>query len=216
MMRGSRLAVTSAVIALLACGGTAVAAAPRDAKPTTLVSFAKQLGITKAGTKYAFEKDDRTSDTLRLTVKLPKAWDDRADSHFVAPDTHDEYGVGVRATTNADKFHNTTDVPGMRLTAAGLTPDELDQFDPAAAVSDNAPTGCRKHKIEPFDNGTYQGKVQTFDRCDGKRGHAKIVVSAVAPSPGVEILLSAQVLTKSDLKALDQILSTATVEKTSV
>jgi hypothetical protein len=119
--------------------------------------------------------------------------------------------VGIRATTDADQFHNSFDVPGMRVTAAGLTPDAVDSFDAAGTVADNAFTGCRDGNVKPFDNGTYVGMYQVYDRCD----HAAAVVVAVT-GRGVEILVAAQVLTKADLAAIDRILRSANIEKTSV
>jgi hypothetical protein len=215
-MRKSWALVTGVVVTMALGVGVSTpagATARRDGTPTKLVKLAKSLGITNAGSRYNFVQEERNSDTLFLTVDVPTAWSDQADSHFIRPDSGEPYGVGLRATTDADAFHTSFDVPGMKVTADGLTPEEVDAFDTAQAVTDNAYTGCRKKRVKAFDNGVYEGSYQVFDRCDGKHAAAVVVV---ATGRGVEILVAAQVLTKADLAAIDRVLRTAKVERTSV
>jgi hypothetical protein len=197
--------------ALLLVAGTASATVSRDGQPTKLVKQARSLGITKAGEKYTFSEQENNSDTLFLTVDLPTAWSELADSNFIDPDTEEPYGVGLRATTDAEAFRSSFDVPGVRITAATLGPDEAELFDTEQAVSDNAYSGCRAKSIKPFDNGVYEGSYQLFDRCDGKR--AAVVVDMVGR--GVEILVAGQALTKADLAAIDRVLRSVKVERTS-
>ena len=206
-----RSVVTVAVAIGLAASSAGIATA--DQAPTTLAKQASALGITKAGAAYTFHKDTRRADTLTLTVSVPTAWKDRADSHFVHPDTNRPYGVGVRATTNATKFHNSFSVPGVRVTADGVSPAEADAFDGRELVANNAVKGCRNGSLKPYDNGTWEGFYQVFDRCGRNRAAAVVV----AGQNGSAILLvAAQVLTKSDLKAIDKILATADLEKSSI
>jgi len=205
----------SALLAIAVVLAFAAANAPGlDGTPTRLVKQAKALGISKAGSKYRFHEEERIGDqTLRLTVDVPTAWSDIADSHFINPDTEEPYGAGLRATTDADKFHNSFDVPAARINVAGLTPDELDAFDPSQVISDNAPEGCRDGRVRAYDNGTWVGKYQTFTQC-GSKDAAVVVVAGV--DRGSEILVFGVALTKADLAAIDRVLSSATVEKTSV
>ena len=199
------LAIAMAVVLAFA------AAAPSlDGTPTRLAKQAKALGITKAGSKYRFQEEEANSDTVFLTVDVPTAWDDIADSHFLRPDTEEPYGAGLRATTDADKFHNSFDVPGMKINVAGL---ELDAFDPGEVIANNAPEDCRAGRVRAYDNGVWAGKYQTFTRCGGT-GTAEVVVAGA--DRGSEILVVGVVLTKADLAAIDRVLSSATVEKTSV
>lgn len=214
MRKTSVLVLVSVVVVALGLtvGATAGATVKRDGEPTKLVKRAKSLGIKKPGPRYGFEEEERSGDSLFLTVDVPTAWSDRADSHFIHPDTEEPYGVGLRATTDADAFHTSFDVPGMKITVDGLTPDEVESFDAAETLANNTYTGCRDGTVKPFDNGVYVGKYQTFDRCDGP--HAAVVVAVLGR--GIEILVAGQVLTKADLAAIDRVLRTAKIEKTSV
>jgi hypothetical protein len=214
MRRIARVLVSTAIVVGVPLS-LASAAPAYDKAPTSLAKEAKRFGITKAGEAYSFEEQEDNSDTLFLTVDIPTAWSDIAESRFVNPDTDERYGVGLRATTDEQKFSDTFDVPGVRVTADGLTADEIDAYDGREAVANNAYQGCRDGKVSEFDNGIYQGFYQSFDRCDGAKGHGAVVVSAT-DGRGVEILVSAQVLTKADLKAVDRVLRTSSVEKTSV
>jgi hypothetical protein len=213
MRRRAGLLILAAVVLGLAVSGPAAATVRRDGEPTTLAKEAKALGISKAGARYRFHKEKRSSDTLLLSVDVPTAWSDTADSHFVRPDTHEPYGVGVRATTDADKFHTSFAVPGVKVNVDVVPVDQAPGFDPTQLVASNAYKGCRNGSVRPYDNGTFAGMYQVFDRC-GKKHAAAVVVAAT--DRGTELLVSAQVLTKADLKAIDRALSTVTVEKTSV
>src|SRR5690242_8047304 len=105
---------------LLTTGAVDSAADQQDGQPTKLVKQARLPGITKAGEKYTFAEQEGNSDTWFLTVDVPTSWSDMADSHFVNPDTEEPYGVGLRATTDADAFSSSFDVPGVRVTAAAI------------------------------------------------------------------------------------------------
>jgi hypothetical protein len=207
-----RRAVTvlgTVLLLLLADMGVAPAA---DQTPTELVSDAKALGIKKPGHRYRYHDEQSTSEEGRLTVDFPVPWSAIAESRFRRPDTNEPYGVGLRATTDADKFHNSFDVPGVKVTATTELPD---RFDPDALVEANAYTGCRAGVIAPYDNGRYEGSYQTFSRCDRKRA-AAVVVVAVDARAGVMVLVAGQALTKADLAAFDRALRSAAIEKTSV
>ncbi|MSO78857.1 MAG: hypothetical protein EXQ79_04540 [Acidimicrobiia bacterium] len=142
-----------------------------------------------------------------MTVDVPTAWADRADSQFT--DTDDEpYGAGVRATTDAEKFANSYDVSGVKITAGSASSDA----DPAELLGFIRYPGCRKSSVKLFDNGVYEGKYLTFGRCDGE---ATAAVAVDVLGRGFEILVVGVVHTKADLAALDRILRTADVEKTS-
>jgi hypothetical protein len=210
----SRLLLVSLASALgIGWFNDAGAVVRRDQEPTSIAKQAKNLGITKTGPKYKFRNQKRTTRTLKLTVAVPTAWSATADSHFVRPGTNQTYGVGLRATTNADKFHNSFDVPGMKITADGVTPQQAAAFDGRDLVANNGFKGCRSGSLRPYDNGTWQGVYQMYDRC----GHNRAAAVVVAAQDGTAIiLLAAQVLTKADCKAIDKILETATVAKTSV
>lgn len=184
----------------------------RDATPTTLSKRAKDLGITKAGSTYRFHKEQRTGDEGRLTVELPTAWSDLADSQLNHPDTGSKYGIGVRATPNADKFHSSFDVPGIKLT---LTTEVPRSFDAAELVARNAVGGCRAGSLRKFDNGIYAGMYQTFVRCGSKKAVA-IVVAGLDFRGDVLMFAVGLALTKADLKAIDHVLATANLGKTSV
>lgn len=183
-----------------------------DQAPTKLAKQAKSVGITKPGKKYRYEEATASSveGTLTVAVDLPTAWSDRADSHFVRPDTEEPYGAGVRATTDADKFHNSFDVPGLKVNVTG---EVADPFDAEELVRANAFEGCRPGAIKAYDNGTFAGSYQLFRKCDGKKAGAVVVV---ARSRRVMILVAGQVLTKADLAAFDRALRTITAEFTSV
>ena len=180
--------------------------------PTALASRARSLGITKLGRHYRYELVERTDDEGRLTVEVPVEWSARAPSRFLRPNTGEPYGVGLRATTNADKFHNTFAVPGVRVTA---TTDVPAQFDAARSLADNAFKGCRKGRAREFNNGRYRGLYETFDRC-GRQNAAAVVVSALSGRGGVMIVAAGQVLTKNDLAAIDHGLKTLNLEKASI
>ena len=182
--------------------------------PTKLAKQAKALGITKAGPKYEFEQQSDSSDILRLTVDLPTAWGDLAESRFVNPDTEERYGVGIRATTDEDLFREGFEVPGVRITAASLTPSQVDTYDAGQVIADNAFEGCQDGKIRAFDNGVYTGSYQAYEECDDQRGHAAVLV--VVTGRFIEILVAAQILTKADLKAVDRVLRTLDVERVSI
>jgi serine protease Do len=206
-------AVAGAAVALVSTLALSAPAAPAlDASPTVLAKQAKALGITKGGSRYRFHKVRRTSDTLLIAVELPNAWSDTADSHFIHPDSNKPYGVGVRATTNAEKFHTSFAVPGVKVTA---TADPATFVDTKELVANNAFKGCRNGSVAPFDNGTYQGTYQVFDRC-GRNRAAAVVVGAMDAALSKEILVGAQVLTKADLAAIDRVLATTKIQKTSV
>jgi hypothetical protein len=204
--------VVATVVGALAV--SSVSATAVDQKPTSIAAQAKTLGITKAGQKYRYEHETATSPegTLILTVDLPTAWSDRADSHFVHPDSGEPYGAGVRATTDADKFHSSFAVPGLKVNATTEIPAS---FDAGELVRANAFKGCRASSVKPFDNGTVAGSYQLFSKCDRKKA-AAVVVVGVDERAGVELLVAGQALTKADLRAFDRALRTAGVEKTSV
>lgn len=213
MRRHSSLTLLLIAAFGVAASGTAAATVRRDGTPTSLAKQAKAFGITKAGPKYRFHKQQASSGTLRLTVEVPTAWSDTADSHFIRPDTQQPYGVGVRATTNADKFHNSFDVPGLKVTVDVETASQAASFDPIELVTNNAYKGCRNGSVRNYDNGTFSGKFQVFDRC-GKRRAAAVVVAA--NDGGTIVLAAAQVLTKADLGAVDRALRTVKIDKTSI
>ncbi len=201
-----------AVVLGLAVGATAGAAVKRDGPPTKLVKLAKSLGIKEAGAQYQFEEEERSGDTIFLTVDVPTAWSARADSRFTNPDTNEPYGAGLRATTDAEKFANSYDVPGVKITVGGLTRSQVESFDAKAILANIRYPGCTKSRVKPFDNGVYVGKSLAFGRCDGEPTAA---VAVDVLGRGFEILVVGVVHTKADLAAIDRVLSTAKVEKTS-
>jgi hypothetical protein len=209
-----RLGAAMTVASVVATCAVAVSRTPAfaDQAPTTLAARAQSLGITKSGSHYRYVVAEQTGDEGRLTVEFPTAWSDQAPSQFRRPNTGEPYGVGLRATTNADKFHNTFAVPGMKVTA---TTDVPTRFDAAQSLADNAYEGCRTGRTRSFDNGRYQGRYQTFDRC-GRQHAAAVVVSALSTRGDVMILASGQVLTKNDLAAIDHALDTLMFEKPSI
>jgi hypothetical protein len=212
MMKGrcTRLAALVASV-LVVTAGTAGATVARDATPTTFSKQAKALGITKAGSSYRFRKEQRSGDEGRLTVQLPTAWSDLADSQFTRPGIGTKYGVGVRATPDADKFHSSFDVPGVKLTLTTKMEDS-----PAEIVARNAVGGsCHPGSLRKFDDGIYEGMYQTFEGCGSKKAVA-IVVAGVDFRGDVKLFAVGLALTKADLKAFDHILATAKLEKTSV
>lgn len=211
-MRKSMATLAAVIVTLaMAVGTSAGAAVRRDGSPTKLVKLAKSLGIKKPGPHYAFDEEQRGGD-LSLTVDVPTEWSDRADSHFTNPDTNEPYGAGVRATTDAEAFGNSYDVPGVKATAGGLTSNQVDSFDAADLLASIRYPGCKKSSVKPFDNGVYEGGYLTFGRCDGE---ATAAVAVDVLGRGFEILVVGVVHSKADLAALDRILRTAKVEKTS-
>jgi len=211
MKKSVRVVSVVVVMLGLVIGVPAGATVRRDGSPTKLVKLAKSLGIKEPGPHYTFEEEQRGGD-LSLTVEVPAEWSERADSHFTNPDTNEPYGAGVRATTDAEAFANTYDVPGVKVTAGGLTSSQVDSFDAADLLANIRYPGCRKGKVKPFDNGVYKGKYQAFARCDGERTAA---VAVDVLGRGFEILVVGVVHTKADLAAIDHALLTASVEKTS-
>lgn len=208
MRKAAMFGLVLAVAVAVGVGNIAGANVASDGQPTKLVKRAKALGIKEAGEPYTFDEEERSGDPIFLTVEVPTKWADRADSRFTDADTNEEYGAGVRATTDAEQFANSYDVPGVRITAASASSD----VDPADLLVNIRYPGCRKSSVKKFDNGVYEGKYVTFGRCDGE---ATAAVAVDVLGRGYEILVVGVVHTKADLAALDRILRTAKVEKTS-
>lgn len=192
------------------CAVSATAALALGQQATTLASKAKAAGIKRAGPEYRFQEEEAVAEEGRLTVEFPTAWSEVAESSFRRPENDEAYGVGLRATTDVDKFHDTFDVPGMRVTVTTEVPD-----DPGALLEPNAPQGCEEGSPRPFDNGVYVGEYLLLERCDGKRAAAFVVV-AVDASESLMLVSAGQILTKADLKAVDRALRTAFLEKPSI
>src|SRR6266536_3256126 len=107
MPRRAAVVLVAIATAAFAKPTTVFASVARSTAPTSLSARARSLGITKTGRAYRYELAEQTGDEGRLTVEVPAAWSDRASSQFRRPNTGAAYGVGLRATTNAEQFHNT-------------------------------------------------------------------------------------------------------------
>ncbi len=207
-----RYVVLLPVVVMLALVAGNVGVGALDEAPTKIAAKAKALGITKAGHRYRYHEEQSTGDEGRLTIDAPVPWSDTADSVFRRPDTNEPYGVGVRVTTDAQKWHDTFDVPGYRITLTSHVPADPDSLlEPNATSYDS----CRALGVKPFDNGKYHGSYELFAKCDGTKT-AGIVVAATDERGSTFLLLAGTAVTKADLKAFDRALSGATLEKTSV
>jgi hypothetical protein len=118
----------------------------------------------------------------------------------VEPGTGRRYGAGVFVSTNLDKFRNSFEVPGLRLTATTEPSSVQELLDQNAASYDDA---CTRHDVRGYDDGRYEGRYQYFTRCGGTKT-AAVVVSANSPDDGVFIIVAAQTRTRADLAAIDR------------
>jgi hypothetical protein len=197
MGRWCRLVARLLVVALAA----GLVAGFGEPKPKT--SLEREVGkqLSTKGRPYRRSRTVR-DDNRTLEVKVPKQWDEgHGASQFVEPGTGRRYGAGVFVSPNLDKFRNSFEVPGIRLTATTELPSSVDELLDENASNYDGP--CTRHDVRGYDDGRYEGRYQFFIRCGGTK-NAAVVVSAISPRDGVFIIVAAQAKTRADLAAIDR------------
>lgn len=197
-MRNSRR-----VLSRLAAAGIAVVVLTGLGEPGPKFSLERAVGneISAKGRPYRQYRTVR-DDSRTLEVKVPKQWDEgHGASQFVEPGTGRRYGSGVFVSTNLDKFRNSFDVPGLRLTATTELPASVNEL-----LDENSrgyDTACTGQGVKAYDDGRFEGNYEFFTKCDRTKT-AAVAVAAISPRDGVFIIVAAQVRTRADLAAIDR------------
>jgi hypothetical protein len=136
-------------------------------------------------------------DTGRLRMEVPSAWADRRTSP--SPLTEGAAVPSLTAAVDQTKFLDGYGAPGLTAVVVDSTP--------VAALDAYTFADCDDGGRTPFRTARLSGMYEVWRGC-GETA-TSIVTVAVRPTRGDEtVLLLAQVLTPSDLAALDQALAT--------
>ena len=176
-------------------------------------SFADQLEEQNAGSGSqatageAYSEYTTVSDRSGiLSVEVPVEWADVSDGDW----TWQEEPAGIRlvATTDADKFFDSWQIPGVIFNvstslAENNTPEDL--LD-AMQYTDS----CTYEGREAIPEGFYTGFYDIWSACDNSDSRA-IVASVVPETQDFIVLFEIYLVTEADVDALDHILDSFVV-----
>lgn len=180
---------------------------------TLSFSFADQLDEQNAGssdqatTGAAYSEYTIVSDRSGiLSVEVPTEWTDVNDGDW----TWQEETAGIRlvATTDADKFFDSWQIPGVIFNvstslAADNTPEDL--LDAMQYTE-----SCTYESREAIPEGFYTGFYDIWSGCDNSDSRA-IVVSVVPETKDFIVLFEIYLVSEADVDALDHILDSFVV-----
>ena len=165
---------------------------------------AENSGQPAAGYSQYVAVSDNTGS---LTVEVPVEWSDIDGSMWTVDG--EEIGWQVTAATDINGYNTTWTTPGVFFGAsielATYSEEELlDFFDYSES--------CSYDGREPYEDPLYAGAYDLWSGCGGT-DTLFVVVSASPESRAYIILVAVQVVSDSDLAALDQILNTFIVNE---
>jgi serine protease Do len=143
-------------------------------------------------------------DTGQLTVDVPNEWSDVQ----TAPFTFDDGSTApqILASPDVQSFFETWETPGLLFTATGQVPN----LDEELALWAPGEGQCTDGGIQDYSDALYTGRYQIWEDCGGT-GALYVTVAAVPADNAFTAILVMQVITESDLDALDQAFATFTV-----
>ncbi len=152
---------------------------------------------------YTYVNDDSGT----LSVEVPTDWSD-VDG---APITLDDGTTvnQVTATPDVATFQSSFSISGMQMVVFQGS-DDADTTLDSLTDSIGATSACTSSGRDDYDDGAYQGRIETSEQCEG--GDAVFVAIAASP-PGGEftIFVSVQILNQADYEALDHVIQSFVV-----
>jgi len=179
--------------------------------PTTTVesrSLMEELAPL-VGDDGSFQVDDARSsllvdDTGRLEVRVPEVWPDRATAAGVLPDG--SAAPYLAASPDLTTFLDSYGAAGMALVV--LPPER----DPATALEDYTfQEDCQGGPSTPFTREDLTGEYMVWSDCGGLPTDI-VTVAARPPDGSFTAVLLVQILTDFDLRVLDEVLTSLSVE----
>lgn len=146
-----------------------------------------------------------TDDTGLLVVDVPREWADLA-TETIALEGGAELPQIV-AAPDLDAYLETFDGPGMSFAVDLDGAISIDDF----LASSDFSADCLTEGPEPYDDGLYTGRVEYWTDC-GERDSVLVVIAARPPGSEFTLRVVAQVLSDSDVEALDTIVRTFRVD----
>jgi hypothetical protein len=171
-------------------------------RATTTTAPPTQLGAALADLFAGKQADAPPSDVVvddtgRLRVEVPEGWSDRRTAP--SPLTEGAEAPSLAAATDQTKFLDGYGAPGLTAVVVDAAP--------AGALDAYTFADCADGGRAAFRTARLTGMYEVWRDC--RDTATSIVTVAVRPSRGDEtVLLLAQVLTPSDLAALDHALAT--------
>lgn len=152
-----------------------------------------------------YEYVTTTDDTGVLVVDIPREWAEVA-TETIALDGGAELPQIV-AAPDLDAYLETYEVPGMSFAVDREGSIGIDEF----LASSDFGADCTTEGPEPYEDGLYRGRVEYWTDC-GERGAVIVVIGAQPPGGEFTLRVVAQVLSESDVEALDTIVRTFRVD----
>jgi serine protease Do len=143
-------------------------------------------------------------DTGQLSVDVPNEWTDVQTSVFTFEDG--STAPQILASPDLQSFFETWDTPGLLFTATGQVPN----LDEELALWAPGEGQCTDGGIQDYSDALYTGRFQIWEECGGT-GALYVTVAAVPADNAFTAILVMQVISESDLDALDQAFATFTV-----
>ena len=161
------------------------------------------------GDDGSFQVDDArfgllVDDTGRLGVRVPEVWPDRATAAGVLPDG--SAAPYLAASPDLTTFLDSYGAAGMALVV--LPPER----DPATALEDYTfQEDCQGGPSTPFTTEDLTGEYMVWSDCGGLPTDI-VTVAARPPDGSFTAVLLVQILTDFDLRVLDEVLTSLSVE----
>jgi serine protease Do len=146
---------------------------------------------------------DVQDDTGSVFVQVPAAWSQLDGAPFT--DGQGNNWVGVTASPDIASFTSSWNTPGVSVLAsagalANTTVDDL-----IGTASGVTADGCVSEGPVEYADGYHTGAYEYYTDC-GPNGAGYLVLAAVADSGNYLIYVTVQVVTESDLAAVDRVL----------
>ncbi len=147
-------------------------------------------------------------DTGAISVEVPVEWGE-VDGRPLVVDEGDGR-PNIRAAPSLEGFETSFAVPGVNVSLfADAGPSDADELLDAASGALDA--SCANVTRQPYDDARLRGSFDEYTGC-GDRGSSVVVVVAGPEDGGRLVRVLIQVVTRTDLGALDTILDTVVVD----
>ncbi|MGQ0823940.1 MAG: S1C family serine protease [Actinomycetota bacterium] len=172
---------------------------PLEPSESLVDDVEEQTGGTLAAGE-AYDYTTVTDDTGLLIVDVPTAWSDLQTSTIELEDGGSL--PQIIAAPSVDAFLNTYDTPGMSF---GISVDASTTIDDWIGLSDFS-ADCASDGAEPYEDPAYTGLVQYWTSCGPTGAAVLAVIAAEPPDQSFSVRVVVQVLSDSDVEALDRII----------
>ncbi len=176
-------------------------------------SFAQALedevdpsAATAPGAEAYDEYTTVQDDSGAIAMQVPKQWDDIDGTPWLKNDV--DLGVSVTVSSDRETFLNSYTTPGAFF---GASPSLAKEYDPKGMLDwlkpDLGVSSCTFEGREDYSDPYYTGVYDSYSDCGGEKAGI-VTVAAVPEDNSVMLFLLVQVVSESDLEALDKIIDT--------